>query len=71
MEAILARVEGKLDLLHAQITTHGVRAEDHEARLRSLEARPVLTPRALITGVTLATTVTGTVVTAFAATVGR
>jgi hypothetical protein len=41
----LARIEGKLDLLHASITAAETRGADHEARIRSLEGRPVgITP---------------------------
>lgn len=41
----LARIEGKLDLLHAAIQTAESRGLDHETRIRVLEARPVgITP---------------------------
>lgn len=34
----LARIEGKLDLLHAAITAAQARGEDHETRIRALES---------------------------------
>ena len=37
----LARIEGKLDLLNAAIIRGESRGDDHEARLRALEAAPV------------------------------
>jgi hypothetical protein len=41
----LARIEGKLDLLHAAIQAAHIRGEDHETRIRLLEARPTgITP---------------------------
>lgn len=36
----LARIEGKLDLLNAAIIRGESRGDDHEARIRALEARP-------------------------------
>ena len=36
----LARIEGKLDLLHAAIASAEARGADHETRIRALEARP-------------------------------
>ena len=42
---ILARMEGKIDLLHAELRTTIARGEDHETRIRALEQRPVgITP---------------------------
>lgn len=41
----LARIEGKLDLLHAAIQSAQTQGADHETRIRVLEARPVgITP---------------------------
>lgn len=40
----LARIEGKLDLINAALTAVNTRGDDHEARLRVLEARPVIDP---------------------------
>lgn len=36
----LARIEGKLDLINASLARHDDRGDDHEARIRALEARP-------------------------------
>lgn len=41
----LARIEGKLDLLHAAIQSAESRGLDHEARLRSLESTTANTAR--------------------------
>lgn len=49
---ILARLEGKIDLLHAELRSTNARGEDHEARIRALEARPEgITPKTLLTTV--------------------
>lgn len=49
----LARLEGKVDAAlatqGAQLTEHGRRLDDHEPRLRLLEATPTVTPRAMWT----------------------
>lgn len=46
----LARIEGKLDLLHAAIASVEARGLDHETRIRLLEARPVgITPAKFLT----------------------
>lgn len=45
----LARIEGKLDLLHASIQSAQLQGADHEARIRTLEARPAgITPAKLL-----------------------
>lgn len=37
---VLARIEGKIDLINAELQRVNARGEDHEARIRLLEARP-------------------------------
>lgn len=44
----LARIEGKLDLLHAAITAAEARGTDHEARIRTLEHRPQIDPQRVV-----------------------
>lgn len=55
----LARIEGKLDLINAELTRHNTRADDHEARLRSLEGRSVVTWRAFLSVLAAVTGVVG------------
>lgn len=55
----LARIEGKLDLINAEMRAHNTRADDHEKRLRALESRPVLSPKALISTLVAVATVFG------------
>lgn len=57
----LARIEGKLDLLHAQGVAQATTSADHENRIRALETRPVVTPRALMGALTAASLLVGTV----------
>lgn len=46
----LARIEGKLDLLHAALSAAQSRGDDHEARIRALEGRPAgITPAKFLT----------------------
>lgn len=46
----LARIEGKLDLINAGLGQAQTRGDDHEARIRVLEARPVgITPTKFLT----------------------
>lgn len=44
----LARIEGKLDLLRADITAAENRGADHEARLRALESQSAVTWRQVV-----------------------
>lgn len=44
----LARFETKLDLVIGQ---HGTRLDDHEGRLRAVEARPTVTPKGLVAAI--------------------
>lgn len=55
----LARIEGKLDLVNAGLTAATNRGDDHEARIRALEAQPIVTPRAMWTAVGCIATVVG------------
>jgi hypothetical protein len=41
---LLARMEGKLDVLVASLDTTNKKVEDHETRLRVVEGRPYITP---------------------------
>lgn len=41
----LARIEGKLDLINAGLSAAHIRGEDHEVRLRALEATTADTDR--------------------------
>ncbi|HVE24369.1 MAG TPA: hypothetical protein VNC22_03150 [Sporichthya sp.] len=41
----LARIEGKLDLINSSLARHDARGDDHENRLRALEATTVDTTR--------------------------
>ncbi len=41
----LARIEGKLDLINSSLARHDARGDDHENRLRALEATAVDTTR--------------------------
>ncbi|GAA2843942.1 hypothetical protein Acy02nite_68540 [Actinoplanes cyaneus] len=49
----LARLEGKVDAAlatqGAQLAEHGRRLDDHEPRLRAVENRPTVSPRAMWT----------------------
>lgn len=44
-QVTLARIEGKLDLINAGLAAAHIRGEDHELRLRSLEATMADTAR--------------------------
>lgn len=49
LRVALARIEGKVDTIMAQISTRVTATEDglkdHETRLRAVEQRPVLSPK--------------------------
>lgn len=46
----LARIEGKLDLINASLAQINARGDDHETRIRVLEARPSgITPAKFMT----------------------
>lgn len=48
----LARIEGKLDLLHVEIKAAQEKGNDHEERIRALEKRPIgITPAKFLGGV--------------------
>lgn len=62
----ISRLEGKVD---AALTGHGGRIEslethsaDHEHRIRTIEQRPVVQPRHLLSGLMLAAVVLGAIV---------
>lgn len=59
---ILARIEGKLDLVNAALLQANARGDDHETRIRSLEQRPTgITPRVFLTTLVGASAVMGSV----------
>jgi hypothetical protein len=56
----LARMEGKLDLLGASMKHLHTESLDHELRIRSIEARPTVTPKQLAGWLTLGLAVVST-----------
>ena len=50
------RLETKIDLV---VKDHGDQINDHEDRIRSLEQRPVVTPRGLVAAISSAVVILG------------
>lgn len=53
----LARMEGKLDRMSDRLADLARDHIDHEARIRAMETKAVVTPRMLVTGVAVATAI--------------